>query len=113
MVAIVDLEFAGAGCFLEDLAYAVSNLCIRRAVDRVMLSRRTDLMLEYYQRHRTLSALEDRALYYAVGIKHVGTVSYQSAQMDGTVAGKPAHVWMSILAMQCEWLKERANETRA
>lgn len=113
LAAIVDLEFAGAGCFLEDLSYAVSNLCIRKAIDRVMLARRTDLMLEYYQRHRTLSALEDRALYYAVGIKHVGTVSYQSAQSDGTVAGKPAHVWMNILAMQCEWLRQRANEARA
>lgn len=113
LAAIVDLEFSGQGCFLEDLAYGVSNLCIRSAIDRTMLARRTDLMLEYYQRHRTLSPLEDRALYHAVGIKHVGTVSYQSAQSDGTVAGKPAHVWMNILAMQCEWLKERTHELRS
>lgn len=113
LVAIVDLEFAGEGCFLEDLAYAVSNLCVRTGDDRARLNRRADLMLEYYQRHRTLSVLEDRALFYAVGIKHVGTVSYQTKSGGELVAGKPAHEWMRILAYQCEWMRSRADEMRA
>ena len=25
---IIDMEFAGGGCYLEDISYAVSNLCI-------------------------------------------------------------------------------------
>ncbi len=110
LVAIVDLEFSGEGCYLEDLAYAVSNLCVRTATDTDRLNKRTDLMLHYYQHHRTLSPIEERALYFAVGIKHIATVSYQSVQQDGTVAGKSAAEWMEILAAQCEWLRERALE---
>lgn len=111
LVAIVDLEFAGDGCFLEDLAYGVSNLCIRTSVDPERLRARTDMLLTYYQRHRSLSLYEVVALYYAVGIKHIATVSYQVQQME-TVAGYRADQWMERLARQCEWLAAQAHKIR-
>lgn len=112
LIGIVDLEFAGDGCFLEDLAYAVSNLCVRTSVERERLEGRTELLLEHYQRYRTLSPAEERALYYAVGVKHVATVSYQSLQRDGTVAGHTPSAWMGRLDLQCKWLAERAHRAR-
>lgn len=112
LAAIIDLEFAGDGCFLEDLAYAVSNLCVRTSVGRAKLDGRTDLLLEHYQRLRTLAPAEERALYYAVGVKHVTTVSYQSVQQDGKVAGLTSSVWMERLEQQCQWLAERAHRAR-
>ena len=112
LVGIVDLEFAGDGCYLEDIAYAISNLCVRTAVDPKRLEQRTDLLLEYYQRWRTLSPAEDRALYYATGVKHVATVSYQSSQMKGSVAGFTPAEWMERLDLQCQWLEDRARKAR-
>ncbi len=112
LAAIVDLEFSGAGCFLEDLAYGMSNLCVRTATEDERLRKRTDLLLDYYQRYRTLAPAEERALYYAVGVKHVTTVSYQSVQMDGKVAGYTPGEWMARLDLQCQWLGKRARAVR-
>lgn len=111
LAAIVDLEFAGDGCFLEDLAYALSNLCVRTTMRPERLLKRTELLLEHYQRFRTLSFHEEAALYYAVGIKHVTTVSYQMLNSD-LIAGYTAASWMERLAFQCEWLAERARKVR-
>lgn len=113
LAAIVDLEFAGDGCFLEDLAYGISNLCIR-TTDRVdRLAKRTERLLQSYQRFRTLSYYEEAALYYAVGIKHVATVSYQLPQLGGKVAGYTALEWMERLDVQCQWLGETARRVRS
>jgi Ser/Thr protein kinase RdoA (MazF antagonist) len=110
--AIVDLEFAGDGCFLEDLAYAISNLCVRTTMKPERLSKRVDLVFDHYQRYRNISPYEEMALYYAVGVKHVATVSYQTVQQDGKVAGYSASSWMERLAAQCAWLSERARKVR-
>lgn len=112
LVAIVDLEFAGDGCYLEDLAYAMSNLCVRTTMRSERLAKRTEILLDRYQRHRTLSFVELAALYYAVGMKHIATVSYQIEQQHGTVAGYSAISWMERLAAQCDWLSDRARRTR-
>ena len=112
LVGIVDLEFAGDGCYLEDLAYALSNLCIRTTMRGERLTKRTDVLLVHYQRFRRLSFAEHVALYYAVGVKHVATVSYQISQQQGEVAGHRAPEWMERLASQCEWLAERADKVR-
>ena len=112
LAGIVDLEFAGDGCYLEDIAYAVSNLCVRTATEPKRLDYRTNLLLDYYERWRTLSPAENRALYYAVGVKHVATVSYQSVQQDGKVAGHTGSEWMQRLSLQCRWLTERARAAR-
>lgn len=106
--AIIDLEFAGDGCYLEDLAYAISNLCIRTTIDTQKLDQRTDMLLHYYTKYRTLSPQEEHALYYAVGIKHVVTVCYQIIQMKGKVAGYNAAEWMAKLDHQTQWLSDRA-----
>ena len=113
LAAIVDLEFAGDGCYLEDLAYAMSNLCIRTTDNPRRLMARTDLLLNNYQRYRLLSFSEEIALYYAVGIKHIATVSYQMPRRDGKVAGLSAIEWMERLACQSEWLIERANRIQS
>lgn len=112
LVAIVDLEFAGDGCFLEDLAYALSNLCIRTTMRTERLAKRTERLLAHYQRHRTLSFYEEAALYYAVGIKHVFTVSYQLPQQEGTIAGYSAAEWLERLRVQCQWLRDTARRIR-
>lgn len=106
--AIIDLEFSGDGCYLEDLAYAISNLCLRTSVDRDMLTQRTDLLMHYYTKYRTLAPQEEHALYYAVGIKHVVTVCYQILQMNGTLSGFNSVQWMRILDEQTQWLSDRA-----
>lgn len=108
--AIIDLEFAGDGCYLEDLAYAISNLCIRTTIDTNKLNQRTDMLLHYYTKYRTLSPQEEHALYYAVGIKHVVTVCYQIIQMKGKVAGYDAAEWMEKLDHQTQWLSDRATK---
>jgi len=110
--AIVDLEFAGEGCYLEDLAYAASNLCVRTTMREKRLDKRMDVLLRCYQQYRTLSYYEAVALYYAVGVKHVATVSYQIELMNGNVAGHRAPSWMERLAVQCDWLARRAREAR-
>ncbi len=112
LVAIIDLEFSGDGCYLEDLSYAVSNLCIRTTTESKKLHQRVDLLLAYYHRHRTLAPSEERALYYAVGIKHVATVCYQCITMNGAVAGHTPAQWLAILADQSEWLSERAHAVK-
>ncbi|HIJ65395.1 MAG TPA: phosphotransferase [Candidatus Hydrogenedentes bacterium] len=112
LVAIVDLEFAGDGCYLEDLAYAISNLCVRTTMKPERLSKRVGIILDHYQRHRPLSFCEIAALYYAVGVKHIATVSYQMEQQGGRVAGYAAESWMERLSIQCEWLAERARRVR-
>lgn len=111
LVAILDLEFAGDGCYLEDLAYAVSNLCIRTTMNSERLKKRTNILLDKYQVHRSLSFAEEAALYYAVGVKHVATVSFQCRNTE-LVAGYPADSWMERLAFQCEWLAKRAHAVR-
>ena len=111
LVAILDLEFAGEGCFLEDLAYAISNLCIRTSTDADLLARRTDQLLTRYQRSRALSFAEEVAIYYAVAVKHVTTVCCQMEQM-AAVAGYGPATWMGTLTAQCKWLSQRANQVR-
>jgi Ser/Thr protein kinase RdoA (MazF antagonist) len=112
LAAIVDLEFAGDGCFLEDLAYGTSNLCVRTTMKPERLAKRTDRLLYHYQRHRSLSFYEETALYYAVGVKHIATVSYQMPQHGGIVAGYQASDWMERLAVQSDWLSERARAAK-
>lgn len=109
LVAVIDLEFAGDGCFLEDLAYAMSNLCIRTSNNPERLTTRTNILLDNYQLYRTLSYREEEALYYAVGIKHVTTVAYQLGQLKGELAGYTATQWMHRLDEQCAWLDKRAK----
>jgi Ser/Thr protein kinase RdoA (MazF antagonist) len=112
LIAIIDLEFAGAGCYLEDIAYAMSNLCVRTSVDPIKLHARTNMLLDNYQFSRTLSYGELVALYYAVGVKHVTTVAYQVPQHGGTVAGYTSAQWMERLALQCQWLEEQSRKAR-
>lgn len=112
LTAILDLEFAGDGCYLEDIAYAVSNLCIRTTLSPEKMQHRTYILLDHYQRYRTLSYAELVALYYAVGVKHITTVSYQAPQMGGRVAGYTAPEWLHRLAVQCQWLAEQSRRAR-
>jgi len=112
LVGILDLEFAGEGCFLEDLAYAISNLCIRTTDDTEILTKRTNKLLDHYQMCRSLSYAEEVALYYAVGVKHITTVCYQLQQFGGETAGHDASGWMNLLASQCAWLLERSKKAR-
>lgn len=109
---IIDMEFAGDGCYLEDIAYAVSNLCIRTSTTPEKLGYRTELMLGAYEQHRTLSYAERVALYYAVGVKHVTTVSYQAPQQGGKVAGYTPTQWMRILDLQTQWLAAESHKSR-
>ena len=109
--AIIDLEFAGDGCYLEDLAYGISNLCVRTTTQVEKLQPRTNIVLDNYQRYRSLSFHEEAALYYAVGVKHIATVSYQ-IQQQGEVAGYRAAEWMRRLVLQCEWLAKQARRIR-
>ena len=109
LAAVIDLEFAGDGCYLEDLAYAMSNLCVRTNTDEEMLEQRADILLSCYQKYRTLSPSEEKALYYAVGIKHVATVCFQCMQHGGNVAGYSPNQWMAILDAQTRWLAQRAH----
>jgi len=112
LVAIIDLEFAGDGCYLEDLAYAISNLCIRTTNRPERLAKRMDTLLDNYQTFRTLSGFEQMALPYAVGVKHIATVSYQIIQLKGAVAGLNALEWMQRLTEQSAWLTDRAKRVR-
>lgn len=111
LAAIVDLEFAGEGCFLEDIAYALSNLCIRTCTDPDRLAWRTDTFLRAYQQHRTLAFTEETVLYYAAGLKHVATLCFQFQQFGGSVGGHTAPEWLERLALQCDWLTSRAQQT--
>lgn len=112
LVGIVDFEFSGAGCFLEDIAYGVSNLCIRRSTEEKRLATRVNIFLDNYQLSRTLSYDELVALYYAVGIKHCTTVAYQCKQAGGTIAGLTAAQWIDTLSQQCLWLAEASRKAR-
>ena len=111
LAAIVDLEFAGEGCFLEDIAYALSNLCIRTCTEPERLAWRTDTFLRAYQQHRTLAFREETVLYYAAGMKHVATLGFQFQQFGGSVGGHTAPEWLERLALQCDWLTSRAKQT--
>ena len=113
LVAVIDLEFSGDGCFLEDLSYGMSNLCIRTSNNAERLTTRTNILLDNYQLFRSLSYREEEALYYAVGIKHVTTVAYQLTQLKGELAGYTAIQWMHRLAEQCAWLETRAKSHKA
>ena len=112
LTAIIDLEFAGDGCYLEDLAYALSNLCMRTSTDIDRLELRVNIILDNYQFSRSLSPWEERALYYAIGVKHLTTVSYQSLQLETGAAGLSASEWMRRLLLQCRWLARRAQKIR-
>lgn len=112
LAAIIDLEFAGDGCYLEDIAYGMSNLCLRTTPEHDALSARANILLDHYQFSRSLSYAEMVALYYAVGVKHIATVSYQLVQQKANVAGLSAAQWMEVLASQCEWLNDRAHRAR-
>lgn len=112
LTAVLDLEFAGDGCYLEDIAYAISNLCIRTTLSEEKMSHRVHLLLDHYQQYRTLTYNELVALYYAVGVKHITTVSYQAPQMGGTVAGYTASQWLQRLAVQSRWLAEQSRKAR-
>lgn len=112
LTGILDLEFAGDGCYLEDIAYAISNLCIRTTLSEEKMAHRVNVLLDNYQFSRTLTYNELVALYYAVGVKHVTTVAYQAPQMGGTVAGYTAPQWLHRLAVQCQWLAEQSRKTR-
>lgn len=111
LAAIIDLEFAGKGCYLEDIAYGISNLCIRTTFSEEKMLTRTNYLLDYYQFFRSLSYAEVVAMYYAVGVKHVGTVSFQIMQ-SGKVAGYNASEWMERLDAQCQWLAEQSRRAR-
>ncbi|MFO7776182.1 MAG: phosphotransferase [Candidatus Hydrogenedentota bacterium] len=111
LAAIVDLEFAGEGCFLEDLAYALSNLCIRTCTDPARLVWRTDAFLRAYQQHRTLAFTEETVLYYAAGLKHVATLCFQFQQFGGSVGGYTTAEWLERLALQCDWLTDRVQRS--
>lgn len=110
--AVIDLEFAGDGCYLEDIAYGISNLCVRTAMDAERLEVRVNILLDAYQKYRSLSWGEEVAVYYAVGVKHVATVSYQSLQAGGQIAGYTAAQWVERLAFQCRWLAEQSRRVR-
>lgn len=110
--AVVDLEFAGDGCYLEDIAYGISNLCVRTSMEEAKLDLRINILLDAYQKYRTLSWAEEVAVYYAVGVKHVATVSYQSLQAGGQIAGYTAAQWVERLAHQCRWLAARSRKVR-
>jgi Ser/Thr protein kinase RdoA (MazF antagonist) len=110
--AIIDLEFSGDGCYLEDISYAVSNLCIRTTTSTEKMRFRTETLLAAYQNHRTLSYAERVALFYAVGVKHVTTVCYQTPQQGGRVAGYSPAQWMAILDVQTRWLAEQSHHAR-
>ncbi len=110
--AIIDLEFSGDGCYLEDISYAVSNLCIRTTTSTEKMGFRTETLLEAYQNHRTLSYAERVALFFAVGVKHVTTVCYQTPQQGGRVAGYSPAQWMAILDVQTQWLAEQSRQAR-
>jgi Ser/Thr protein kinase RdoA (MazF antagonist) len=112
LMAIIDLEFAGDGCYLEDISYAVSNLCIRTTTSEEKMAFRTETLLKAYETHRTLSYAERVALYYAVGVKHVTTVCYQTPQQGGRVAGYSPAQWMAILDAQTQWLADRSRRAR-
>ena len=112
LAAIIDLEFAGKGCYLEDIAYAMSNLCIRTSSEEKRIQDRVNYLLDYYQFSRSLSYAELVALYYAVGVKHVTTVSYQTLQQGGKVAGITAADWMELLDVQTRWLAEQSRKAR-
>jgi len=109
---IIDMEFAGDGCYLEDISYAVSNLCIRTTTKTEKMAFRTGILLESYEQHRALSYAERVALCYAVGVKHVTTVSYQTPQLGGRVAGYTPRQWMTILDYQTRWLATQAQRIR-
>ena len=109
---IIDMEFAGDGCYLEDIAYAVSNLCIRTTTKTEKMAYRTGTLLENYEKYRSLSYAERVALYYAVGVKHITTVSYQTPQLGGRVAGYTPRQWMTILDYQTRWLSAQAQKVR-
>ncbi len=111
LLAIIDLEFAGQGCYLEDISYAISNLCIRTSTNIDKLRARTLTLLERYEKRRTLSYAELVALFYAVGIKHITTVSYQSKN-NPNVAGLSPSQWMERLSFQCRWLEEQSRKAR-
>jgi Ser/Thr protein kinase RdoA (MazF antagonist) len=110
--AIIDLEFSGDGCYLEDISYAVSNLCIRTTTSTEKMEFRTETLLSAYQNHRTLSYAERVALFYAVGVKHVTTVCYQTPQQGGRVAGYSPAQWMAILDVQTRWLAAQSRQAR-
>ena len=110
--AILDLEFAGEGCYLEDIAYALSNLCVRTTTDPDRLQSRTNIVMDHYQFYRSLSFLEEMALYYAVGMKHIATVAFQMRGETKEVAGFGPANWMGRLAAQCDWLGKRAKRIR-
>ena len=109
---IIDMEFAGDGCYLEDISYAVSNLCVRTTTKAQKMAFRTSILLESYEKHRALSYSERVALYYAVGVKHVTTVCYQTPQLGGRVAGYTPRQWMAILDYQTRWLASLAHKIR-
>lgn len=73
-------------------------------------AKRTDVLPDHYQRYRSLSLYEFGALYYAVGVKHEATVSYQLEQMGGNIAGLGPASWMERLAFQTDWLSDRAKK---
>lgn len=112
LTGVLDLEFAGDGCYLEDIAYAMSNLCIRTTLSPEKMAHRVNILLDNYQFSRTLTYNELVALYYAVGVKHVTTVAYQAPQMGGTVAGYTPAQWLHRLAVQLRWLAEQSRKTR-
>lgn len=111
LLAVIDLEYAGQGCYLEDLAYGISNLCIRTTVEEERLEARTDIFLSEYERGRKLSEYERRALYYAVGVKHITTVAFQFQNAD-RVAGHGPGDWFNRLLTQTQWLIRRAKEAK-
>ncbi len=109
---IIDLEFAGDGCYLEDIAYAISNLCIRTTTKTGKMAFRTGILLDSYEEYRVLSYPERVALFYAVGVKHVATVCYQTPQLGGCVAGYTPRQWMTMLDYQTRWLAAKARKNR-
>ena len=85
---------------------------MRTSTDVDRLELRLNIILDNYQFSRSLSPWEERALYYAIGVKHLTTVSYQSLQLETGAAGLSASEWMRRLLLQCRWLARRAQKIR-
>ncbi|NLN93151.1 MAG: phosphotransferase [Candidatus Hydrogenedens sp.] len=109
---IIDLEYTGDGCYLEDLSYGISNLGIRTSTKEEILEFRCDTILNAYEQFRTLSWGENVALYYAAGIKHITTVAFQQPSPEGKIAGYTPAQWLEILVEQTRWLAEQARRSR-
>lgn len=109
---INNISFARSGCYLEDLASAVTNHCLRTTRNPEKLSERTDMFMQQYQLIRPLSYPERIALYYAVGLKQLSVVTFQLLLFKGKLAGLSSAQWIHRMAEQIHWLEKQAKAER-